>query len=131
MKEKMGAAMKPLSVVVYQGDRKCAESLIKSLYTHFRVVNIARDLMELKHSIPQHSADAAIVDLEFAGLDDVQQLRNEFPSTSIVCTHRLADERMWSDALAAGAVDCCSSSDVRAIVLAATNTPHLPHSHAA
>lgn len=128
---KAACAMKPLSVVVFQNDRKCAESLIKSLHTHFRVVNVARDLEDLKRSIPQHSADAAIVDLEFAGLDDVQSLHQEFPAISIVCTHRLADEQMWSSALAAGAADCCSSWDVRAIVLAASHTPHLPHSHAA
>jgi hypothetical protein len=28
-------------------------------------------------------------------------------------------------------VDCCASSDVRAIVLAASNTSPMPHSHAA
>ena len=123
--------MKPLSVVVFQCDRKCVESLVRSLHTHFRVVNVARDFADLKNCIPRHRADTAIVDLEFAALDDVRALCHEFPSTSIVCTHRLADERMWSDALAAGAADCCASGDVRAIVLAATHTPHLPHSHAA
>lgn len=128
---KAACAMKPLSVVVFQSDRQCAESLVKSLYTHFRMVNVACDLEDLKRSIPQHSADAAIVDLELTGFDDVQRLHREFPAISIVCTHRLADERMWTSALAAGAADCCSSWDVRAIVLAATHTPHLPHSHAA
>lgn len=123
--------MKPLSVVVFQSDRQCAESLVRSLYTHFRMVNLACDLEDLKRSIPRHSADAAIVDLEFTGFDDVRRLHQEFPAISIVCTHRLADERMWTSALAAGAADCCSSGDVRAIVLAATHTPHLPHSHAA
>jgi DNA-binding NarL/FixJ family response regulator len=125
------SAMKPLSVVIFQSDRECTELLVKSLHTHFRMVNVARDLEDLKRSIPQHRADAAIVDLEFAGLDDVQSLHREFPAISIVCTHRLADEQMWTSALAAGAADCCSSGDVRAIVLAATHTPHLPHSHAA
>jgi DNA-binding NarL/FixJ family response regulator len=123
--------MKPLSVVVFQSDRECVESLVKSLHTHFRVVNVAQDFSDLKKCIPRHSADTAIVDLEFAALDEVRALCLEFPSTSVVCTHRLADERMWSDALAAGAADCCASGDVRAIVLAATHTPHLPHSHAA
>ncbi|HSM87586.1 MAG TPA: hypothetical protein VLT16_15625, partial [Candidatus Limnocylindrales bacterium] len=73
----------------------------------------------------------AIVDLELAGVDHVQQLRREFPATTIVCTHRLADEKMWTQALSAGAADCCFNSDVRAIVLAATNTPRLSHAHAA
>lgn len=123
--------MKPLSVVVYQIDSKSAESLANSLYNHFRVVNVASDLDELRSAIPRHRADVAIVDLERTGLDDVRQLLREFAETSIVCTHRLADERMWTEALAAGAVDCCASSDVRAIVLAASHTPVVSHAHAA
>ncbi|HKE33382.1 MAG TPA: response regulator [Candidatus Angelobacter sp.] len=123
--------MRPLSVVVAQSDAKTADFLAKSLYNHFRVVNTAGNLKELMHSIPKHRADVAIVDLELAGLEEVQQLRSQFADTTIVCTHRLADERMWTDALAAGASDCCHSSDVRAIVLAATNLKPLSHSHAA
>jgi len=33
-----------------------------------------------------------------------------------VCTHRVADEEMWASALAAGASDMCSSTDVDGIV---------------
>ncbi len=123
--------MKPLSVVVYQCNHQNAESLAKSLHNHFRLVNVARDLDELRRAIPRHRADVAIVDLEQAGLEDIRQLSQEFSGTSIVCTHRLADERMWVQALAAGALDCCAGSDIRAIVLAATNTPLVPHAHAA
>lgn len=123
--------MKPLSVVVFQGNSKSAELLAKSLYPHFRVVNVAHDMTELKTSIPRHRADVAIVDLELAGLDDVQRLTREFAATNFVCIHRLADEKMWSQALAAGAIDCCSNSDVRSIVLAASQIPRLVHSHAA
>jgi len=123
--------MKPLSVVVFQNSSKTAETLAKSLYPHFRVVNVARDLEELKNAIPRHRADVAIVDLELAGIDDVQRLKRDFSATKIVCTHRLADEKMWSKALAAGAIDCCSASDVRAIVLAASEIPPMSHSHAA
>jgi len=123
--------MKPLSIIVFQSDGKSAESLANSLCKHFRLVNVARDLAELRLAIPRHRADVAIVDLEFARLDDVQQLRQDFSQVSIVCTHRLADEKMWSQALAAGAVDCCASSDVRAIVLAVGNMPPASHYHAA
>jgi DNA-binding NarL/FixJ family response regulator len=127
----MRASMKPLSVVVLQNSSKSAESLAKSLYPHFRVVNVARDLVELKNCIPRHRADVAIVDLELAGLDEVQRLKHDFSATNIVCTHRLADEKMWSKALAAGAIDCCASSDVRSIVLAASQMAQMFHSHAA
>jgi DNA-binding NarL/FixJ family response regulator len=123
--------MKPLSVVVAQGNSKTAEMLAKSLYNHFRAVHLSRTLDELRQAIPSHRADVAIVDLELASLHEVQQLKREFSSTTIVCTHRLADEKMWMDALAAGAIDCCYSSDVRAIVLAASHTRTVSHAHAA
>jgi len=123
--------MKPLSIVVLQGDSGHAQSLAKSLHNHFRVVNVAHDVTELRSAIPLHSADVAIVDLEFAHLEDVQKLCHDFSKTSVVCTHRLADEKMWTEALAAGAVDCCSSFDIRAIVLAAINIPPMSHYHAA
>ncbi|HEY1939375.1 MAG TPA: hypothetical protein VGJ33_15710 [Candidatus Angelobacter sp.] len=123
--------MKPLSVIVAQSNTKTAEMLAKALYNHFRVVHLAGDLNELRQAIPKHRADVAILDLELAALSEVQQLKQEFTATTIICTHRLADETMWMDALAAGAVDCCYSSDVRAIVLAASHTKPFAHAHAA
>lgn len=123
--------MKPLSVIVAQSNVKTGEFLTKSLYNHFRVVHTASNLDELLHSIPQHRADVAVVDLELAGLDQVERLTHQFSSTKIVCTHRLADESMWTAALAAGAADCCQSSDVRSIVFAAANIKPASHAHAA
>ena len=123
--------MKPLSVIVAQSNTKTAEMLAKALYNHFRVVHLAGDLNELRQAIPRYRADVAILDLELAALSEVQQLKQEFTATTIICTHRLADETMWMDALAAGAVDCCYSSDVRAIVLAASHTKPFAHAHAA
>jgi DNA-binding NarL/FixJ family response regulator len=123
--------MKPLSVVVAQSNSKTAEMLAKSLYNHFRVVHLAGDVDELRQAIPRYRADVAIVDLELAALMEVQQLKRDFATTTIVCTHRLADEKMWADALAAGASDCCYASDVRAIVLAASHTKLVAHAHAA
>lgn len=123
--------MKPLSVVVAQSNSKTAEMLEQSLNNHFRVVHMAGDLDGLRQTILRHRSDVAIVDLELAALSEVQQLKLEFSTTTIVCTHRLADEKMWMDALAAGAVDCCYSSDVRAIVMAASHTKPISHAHAA
>jgi DNA-binding NarL/FixJ family response regulator len=123
--------MKPLSVVVAQSNSKTAEMLAHSLNNHFRVVHMAGDLIELRQAVLTHRADVAIVDLELAAFSEVRQLKREFLTTTIVCTHRLADEKMWMDALAAGAVDCCYSSDVRAIVLAASHTKGISHAHAA
>jgi DNA-binding NarL/FixJ family response regulator len=123
--------MKPLSVVVAQSNSKTAEMLANSLDHHFRVVHLSSSVAELRQAIPKNRADVLIVDLELASLSEVQQLKQEFAATTIVCTHRLADEQMWMDALAVGATDCCYSSDVRAIVLAATHTKTVSHAHAA
>jgi DNA-binding NarL/FixJ family response regulator len=123
--------MKPLSVIVAQSNVKTGEFLTKSLYNHFRVVHTAENLNDLLNSIPRHRADVAVVDLELADLKQLQQLTLQFSSTKIVCTHRLADEKMWAEALAAGAADCCQSSDVRAIVLAASSIKPISHAHAA
>lgn len=111
--------MKPLTVVVAQGDPQAAEALAASLLNHFKAVHVARSLEEARNSVPKHRADLLVVDLELASLPEVEQLRRELPATAVVCTHRLADEELWARALAAGAVDCCHSSDVRSIVLAA------------
>jgi len=123
--------VKPLSVIVAQSNPKSAEALVRALDKHFRVVTLAGNIAELRGAIPQHRADVAILDLELAGIGEVTQLRREFPQTTVVCTHRLADEQMWTEALAAGAADCCCNSDVRSIVMAASHTIGMPHAHAA
>ncbi|MFI5090566.1 MAG: hypothetical protein ACHP7P_10950 [Terriglobales bacterium] len=108
--------MRPLNVVVAQLDSKNAEHLAASLYGHFRSVAVARSLEELRDAIPNTNADVAIVDLELVGLPDLEHLHQTYRDTSIVCTHRCADEEMWASALAAGATDMCSSTDVDDIV---------------
>lgn len=113
--------MKPLSVVVAQRNNQTSDSLTKSLNSHFRVVTKATGLDELLRTIPRNRFDAAIIDLELVGLKEIQQIHSQFPSVTIVCTHRLPDEKMWTQALSAGASDCCYSSDVRAIVQAASS----------
>src|SRR4051812_27093592 len=99
--------MKPLTVVVAQCDPKSAESLAASLHSHFKAVHIARDLEEVRRSVPRHRADLLVIDLELATLPQIEELRREMPATGVVCTHRLADEELWTSALAAGALDCC------------------------
>jgi DNA-binding NarL/FixJ family response regulator len=123
--------MKPLSVVVAQRNSQNSDILTRSLNNHFRVVTTATGMDELLHAIPYHRADAAIVDLEMVGLKEVQQIHNRFPHITIVCTHRLPDEKMWTQALSAGASDCCYNSDVRAIVQAASSIQPITRAHAA
>lgn len=111
--------MTPLSVVVAQKDQASAATLAHSLHQHFKDVRVAESRDELLRLIPRNRAQVAVVDLELLDLATVTQLHELFTGTVIVCTHRLADEKLWADALAAGAADCCYDSDVRGIVMAA------------
>ncbi len=111
--------MKPLTVVVAHCDPQSAEALAASLQSHFKAVHIAHDFAEACQSVPKHRADLLVIDLEMTSLPEIERLRREMPATAIVCTHRLADEELWTRALAAGAIDCCHTSDIRSIVLAA------------
>jgi DNA-binding NarL/FixJ family response regulator len=123
--------MKPLNIVVAQHDTFSAEALATSLQHHFHVVALARSLDEVRSAIPKHRADVAVIDLEMTSLNDIDALHREFRGVDIVCTHRLADEHLWTQALAAGATDCCHPSDVRSIVFAATRTVPIARTSAA
>ena len=108
--------MQSLNVVIASTDSKAASQLAESLHRHFRSVAIARSVDEVRHAIPKHRAQVAIVDLELANLKEVQKLCSDFGQTQVVCTHRVPDEEMWAKVLTAGAVDCCQNSDVAGIV---------------
>lgn len=111
--------MKPLSAVVAQIDSRTAEALAATLHNHFRSVSVARSLEELRNAIPRQRADVIIVDLELVALAEIENLHREFNSTTIVCTHRVADEEIWTSALSVGASDVCSSDDLGGIVTSA------------
>jgi DNA-binding NtrC family response regulator len=111
------------SVVLLQADSGMSQSLLASLCISFHSVRAVRSVDELRGSIAKNRADVVIVDIEEAPLSDVQRLSREFPGICIVCTHRLADEEMWTAALNAGAVDIYPSDDARGIVTAALRWP--------
>lgn len=111
--------MQPLNVVLLQSDSGISQNLIASLSNSTNEVHLARSTGELRSSIVNHRAGAVILDLELSSISDVEQLSREFPSVSIVCNHRVADEEMWTASLNAGAADCCPSSDTKGIARAA------------
>ena len=67
--------MKPLNVVIAQRECKTAETLARDLQNHFKMIAVARDLEEMRRTVPKHRADVAIIDLEAASLIEVDQLR--------------------------------------------------------
>lgn len=111
--------MRPINAVLAHQDVASAQRLAASLTKEFRNLLLAESAQELRSSLARYRAPFAVVDLELITFGELKELCNEFPGTAFVCVHRLADDRMWSEALAMGAVDCCQSSDLRGILLAA------------
>ena len=108
--------MEPLEVVLYQNDARTAQALAASLSQQFRSVHLARNSDEIGPTIAKHRADVLVLDLETSCMGDVQRLHREFPSLSIVCTHRLADDELWTEALNQGAADMCEPWNTQALV---------------
>jgi hypothetical protein len=111
--------MQPLNVVLLQSDPETLKSLLASLYQSFRTVRQAPCLRDLRTCLGEHPSGIVILDMEIASIFDVKELSHDFPEVRIICNHRLADEKMWTATLGAGAADCCPSYDTRGILRAA------------
>jgi hypothetical protein len=85
----------------------------------------------VRSSIAKQRAGVAILDMEAASISDVEHLSREFPKACIVCTHRLADEELWTAAVNAGAVDVCPPTDTRGILRTALRNASVAQSVAA
>ncbi|HET7441879.1 MAG TPA: hypothetical protein VFJ47_11310 [Terriglobales bacterium] len=123
--------MQSLNVVLFQGDPGITQWLARNLGSQFHSVYVAQPQEDLRAAIARHRAKVVILDVEFSSLADVNQLRREFPGVAIVCTHRLADEEMWTAALEAGADDICPSSDTGGIVRSAVRNARMASAAAA
>ncbi len=99
--------MEPLSVILYQNDPRTAQNLAVGLSQHFESVYLAGSHEEIRPAVARHRAGAVVLDLETSGPDEVQRLHREFPSLCIVGTHRLADDKLWAEAMSLGACDIC------------------------
>jgi len=108
-----------------------AQSLVSALANTFSSVRQVQSLGELRSSIAKHRVGIAILDMETASISDVEHLSREFPKACIVCTHRLADEDMWTAAVNAGAADVCPPTDTLGIVRTALRNASIANSAAA
>jgi ActR/RegA family two-component response regulator len=122
--------MRPINVVLAHHDAVAADRLAASLGKQFRNLAIAKSDGEIAPAVARLRAPFAVVDLELVDFSKLKSLCAEFPATAFVCIHRLADDRMWSDALAMGAVDCCHSNDLHGILLASERYVVLTRSQA-
>lgn len=108
--------MEPINVVLYQNDAGAAQALAAILSQHPASVHQACSPEDIPTAIARHRADVLVLDLEKSGLTQVERLHHEFPDLSIVCTHRLADEELWTEALNQGAADMCVPWNTQDIV---------------
>jgi DNA-binding NarL/FixJ family response regulator len=121
--------MRPINAVLAYHDPLSAERLASMLRSQFRNLVLAKSPDEVRSSIARLRAPFAVVDLELITLEELKQLCATFPATAFVCIHRLADDRMWTEALAHGAVDCCLSADVRGILMASDRYVVMTRAH--
>ena len=104
------------SVVLLAKDPMNAQSLVGGLRSHFHAVLVTRSSDELRDNLAKNKPEAVVFDIEASRLAEVSDLRREFPSLPIVCTHRIPDEELWMAALEAGASDVCPAGDVNDIL---------------
>ncbi len=103
------------SVVVLEQDPGVARSLVGGLRPHFSV-HLTQSREELRDDVVRNNPEAVVLNIEYWCLTDVENLHRDFPSLSIVCTHRIPDEEMWMAALEAGASDVCPTDDVASLL---------------
>ncbi|MGA3087757.1 MAG: hypothetical protein ABSD75_04050 [Terriglobales bacterium] len=99
--------MEAVRVVLYQNDPTTAQTLAVGLSQHFNAVHLARTCQEVRPVVARNRAEALVLDLETSGPGEVDRLHREFPDLYIVGTHRLADDKLWAEAMSLGASDIC------------------------
>jgi len=108
--------MPPVRVVIANPVEGFPTLPLAASYRRLHSLTTVHATAEVRESVPRLRAQLAIVDLEIVPFAELAELCREFPSTAFVCVHRLADDAMWMKSLAAGAVDCCLSSDLTRIL---------------
>lgn len=104
------------SVVLLAKDPRLAQSLVGGLRSHFRAVLVTQTNDEMRDKVARSCPEAVVLDIEGSRLAEVADLRRDFPSLPIVCTHRIPDEELWMAALEAGASDVCPAGDVNNVL---------------
>ena len=108
-----------LSVVDFESDSNVAISLAGRLSSHFHSIHMTHSGAELRERVARTRPEVVILDIEHSRLTDVRNLRDDFPSLPIVCTHRVPDEELWIAAMEAGASDVCRADDIQNVLTSA------------
>jgi chemotaxis response regulator CheB len=107
------------NAIVALSERVVAEDLVASLQGHFQFIYQARSFEEVRAAMLKYRPHVLIVDVELAPLSAIERLRREYKGVSVICTHRLANEDLWLEALSVGATDLYELHDVAGMVRAA------------
>jgi hypothetical protein len=102
------------AIVILQNDPARAEHLVSLVRSVSEAVFIVRSLSELQKLATQFPIQIGVLDLGLVTFKEIVRLHHQL-GMKIVCTHRLPDELMWTEALDAGALDCCFDDDGPAI----------------
>ena len=112
--------MEPINVVLFQNDAETAKRMAASLSQYFPSIHLTRTREEIRPAINRSGAEVLVLDVESSGDRELEHLHREFPSLYIVCTHRLANDELWTEALNQGADDLCLPWNTEEVVRALT-----------
>ena len=112
------------AVVILQNNTARAENLGTKVKSVSEAVFIVQSLPELQTLVRQFPIPVGVVDLDLVTFEEIMSLRHM--GMEIVCTHRTPDNVMWTDALDAGALDCCFDDDGPAICRAILHNSMAP-----
>jgi hypothetical protein len=102
------------NIVILQNDPTRAKNLMARVGAVSEGVFSVQSLAELRKLASTSSIRVIVLDLDGVTFPEVARLREQL-GIEIVCTHHAPDDVMWTEALAAGAFDCCCDEDVPSI----------------
>jgi hypothetical protein len=108
--------MPPVRVVIASNIDDLPKLPLLSPHSAQQNLTTVHAVQDIRTIVPRLRAQLAIVNLELVKFSELAELCREFPATAFVCVHRLADDAIWMQALAAGAVDCCVTADLSRIL---------------
>lgn len=111
----------PNAVLILQNNPARAENLASQVRSISEAVFIVQSLPELQTLTSRFPIQIGVLDLGLVNFREIVRLRCQL-GMEIVCTHHTPDEVMWTEALDAGALDCCFDDDGPAICRAIHQT---------
>jgi hypothetical protein len=102
------------NIVILQHDPTRAKNLMACVKSVSEDVVTVRSLAELRKLATKSSIRVGVLDLDVVTFPEIARLRRQL-GIEIVCTHHSPDDVMWTEALGAGAFDCCYDEDASSI----------------